>query len=328
MAGAAAIVTNADIPRLFQEINNELREAPTDPTLVSPKLAWIRTGVMGLETLFTLQLVSNDFLAGKKEPGELATTTLTEFAQFSCGFDEYDPPAYFIASRDMKGDIYKIMEPNLTAVVSRAGIALDQLLAQQIVQNPTTVYDGLRYFIASGTGHPYNPNRTGLGRFFNKFTGVNLDRAGLTKCADFFTQMLSYDGNLTRKPGKRYIVVGSEDQETRARKFLQEGIIASDAGNASESTSLKGKFDDVLLLPELHSVKNGGNKKIWLGAKVSAENDRPFVINAPELPYAYQDGLNPNDVTRVLQRGMRYGVRGTLGAGFLYPQQCVWFEEA
>lgn len=322
----AAIITNGDIPRLFEEINNQLREAPTDQSLVAPKIAWIRSGAMGLTTTFTLQLVSNALADGLIKPGEIAKTTLTEYAKFSCSFDEYDPPGYFIAGRDLLGDIYKIMEPNLTAVISRAGIILDQILALWICSNPVTVYDNQQFFVTTDL-HPYNPNRPSLGLFRNKYTGVALDRAGLTRAADYFTKMRSYDGKISRKPGKRFIIVNSEDQETRCRKFLQEGLIASDAGTASESTALRGKFDDVLILPEMGDTAIGGNPKYWMAVKVSAENDRPFVLNAPQLPYAYINGLNETDVTRVLQRGVRYGVRACLGASGLFPQQAVLFQE-
>lgn len=322
----AAIITVDQLPDLFRDINTELREAPYDSDLVSPKLAWIRDGAMGLNTTFTLQLVSNALADGKVKPGEIARSNLAEYAKFSCGFDEYDPPGYFMAGRDLKGDFYGVMEPNLTGALSRANLIFDQLLAIAICSNPVTVYDNLTYFIAT-VSHPYNPNRPELGKFRNKWTGVALDRAGITRAADYFTSMRSYDGKIQRKRGKRYLVVATEDQETRARKFLQEGLIASDAGTASESTSLRGKFEDVLLLPELGDTSIGGNPKMWLACRVSAENDRPFVINSPERPYTYIDGLNPNDVTRVLKRGVQYGVRACVGAGFLYPQQCVQYFE-
>jgi len=322
----AAIITVDQLPNLFNEINTSLREAPYDSDLIAPKIAWIRDGAMGLVTTFTLQLVSNALADGKVKPGEIAKSNLAEFAKFSCGFDEYDPPGYFMAARDLLGDFYGVMEPNLTGALSRANLILDQLLALAICSNPVTVYDGLNYFMATVT-HPYNPNRPELGKFRNKWTGVALDRAGITRAADWHTSMRSYDGKIQRKPGKRYLVVATEDQESRARKHLNEGLIASDAGTASESTSLKGKYDDVLLFPELGDTTIGGNPKMWLSVKVAAENDRPFVVQAPERPYTYIDGLNPNDTTRVLKRGVQYGVRACVGAGFLYPQACVQYFE-
>lgn len=325
MADPQVLATTSDVAQLFTDINAELREAPYSPSLIAPKIAWVRSGAQGLKTIFSLQMVSNAYV--KRAPGVPTPARKVELANFSCEVAELDPDAYFLSTLDMEGDIHGLVAPNLPQILNRAMLSLDQELAAAIVGNPTTIYDGLAYW-QTAVAHPYNPHRANLGKFANKFTGSNISRANLTKALDYFTQMRGFDGKIERKPGQIFLVVTTKDQETRARKFIQEGLIASDAGTASENTTLRGEFADVLVYPELGDTSIGGSQKNWFAVRVASEMDRPFVLNAPRMPQAYIDGLSPNDATRVIYRGARYGWRATLGAGFLWPQNAVMFVES
>ena len=316
---------NQNVAQLFTDINAELQEAPYSSELIAPKIAWVRPGALGLKTLFSLQMVSNAYV--KRAPGEPTPAKKVELAHFGCEVSELDPDAYFLSNLDLEGDVYGIVKPNLPKILERAMLALDQELALQIVANPVTIYDGLTYWQAAAN-HPYNPQRPELGKFQNKYTASNISRANIVKGLDYFTTMKGFDGQIERKPGKIYLVTSTKDQASRARKFIQEGIIASDAGTASESTSLKGEVEDVLVFPEIGDASKGGNPKNWLMVRVASETDRPFVVNAPKMPQAYIDGLNPNDATRLILRGARYGWRAMIGAGFLWPQNGIMFVEA
>ena len=314
-----------NVAQLFQDINAELREAPYSSELIAPQIAWVRPGALGLATLFSLQMVSNAY--NKRAPGEPTPARKVEYAHFRCDVAELDPDAYFLSNLDLEGDVYGLVKPNLPQILNRAMLSLDQELAAQIVGNPVTIYDGLTYWQTSVL-HPYNPMRPELGKFANKFTASNISRANLTKALDYFTTMKGFDGNIERKPGKIFLIVATKDQASRARKFIQEGLIASDAGTASESTTLKGEFADVLVFPEIGDASKGGNPKFWMAVRVASEMDRPFVVNAPKMPEAYIDGLSPNDATRLIYRGARYGWRAILGAGFLWPQNACLFVES
>lgn len=314
-----------NVAQLFTEINAELAEAPYSSELIAPKIAWVRPGAAGLATLFTLQMVSNAYK--RRAAGEPTPVSKVELAHFKCEVNELDPDAYFLSTLDLQGDVYGLVKPNLPQILNRAMLAMDQELAYQICANPVTVYDGLAYWQTSAL-HPYNPMRPELGKFQNKYASSNISRANLTKALDYFTTMKGFDGNIERKPGKIWLIVSTKDQATRARKFIQEGLIASDAGTASENTSLSGEFAGVLVFPELGDASKGGNPKFWMAVRVASDTDRPFVVNAPQMPQAYIDGLSPTDYTRVVYRGARYGWRAILGAGFLWPQNAVLFVES
>ncbi len=309
---------------LFTEINGDLREAPYDVNLIAPQLAWMRTGKQGLKTRFPLQLVSNGYK--KRRPGDPTPHRRVEIVEFTCEVAELDPDANFIPQIDLDSDIHGVIEPELPGIVSRARLAPDQELAVTILSNPVTSYDKIQFW-QTVPNHPYNPLRPGLGKFANWYLGVPIGRAGITKALDFFVQMRGFDGKIQRKPGKYIGVTTSKDQASRFKKFVQEGIIASDAGTASESTTLRGEIDDVLVYPELGDSSIGGNPKDWYVARVASDKDRPFVVNYPQTPQTYIDGLNPNDVTRVIHRGVRYGWRSVLGCSFLWPQNIVRFRE-
>ena len=105
--------------------------------------------------------------------------------------------------------------------------------------------------------------RPEIGKFANKFTGRNISRANLTFALDYFTKMRGFDGNIERKPGVINLVVSTKDQASRARKFIQEGVIASDAGTASESTTLQGEFGEVIVFPELGDTTKGGDPYLF-----------------------------------------------------------------
>ena len=319
------VLGNADVLGLFTEVNTELREAPYSQELIAPKIAWVRTGAAGLKTRFPLQMVSNAYV--KRAPGEPTPARKVELAEFACEIAELDPDAYFLSNLDLEGDVYNIVKPNLPKILNRAMLSLDQELAAWIVSNAVNVYDGLAMWQTSAL-HLYNPRRPELGKFANKFINSNISRANLTKALDFFTTMKGFDGNIERKPGVVHLVTSTKDQASRARKFIQEGLIASDAGTASESTTLKDEFGEVLVFPELGDTRIGGNPKNWLAVRVASESDRPFVVNVASMPQAYIDGLNPNDATRVIYRGARYGWRAILGASGLWPQNACLFVES
>jgi len=316
---------NADVAGLFTEINAELREAPYSTELIAPKIAWVRMGAAGLKTRFPLQMVSNAYV--KRAPGEPTPARKVELAEFGCEVAELDPDAYFLSNLDLQGDVYSLVKPNLPQILNRAMLSLDQELAAWIVGNYVNSYDGLAHWQTSAL-HPYNPRRPEIGKFANKFTGRNITRANLTFALDYFTKMRGFDGNIERKPGVVNLVVSTKDQASRARKFIQEGVIASDAGTASESTTLKGEFGEVIVFPELGDVSKGGDPKNWLAVRAASESDRPFVLNVPSMPEAYIDGLSPSDATRVIHRGARYGWRAILGAGGLWPQNGAFFVES
>jgi len=319
------VLGNADVAALFTEINAELREAPYSTDLIAPKIAWVRMGAAGLKTRFPLQMVSNAYQ--KRRPGVPTPHRKVEVAEFGCEVAELDPDAYFLTTLDLDGDVYGIVKPNLPGILNRAMLSLDQELAAWIVGNFVNSYDGLQHWQTAAL-HPYNPRRPSLGKFANKYTGRTIGRANLTFALDYFVKMRGFDGNIERKPGVINLVVSTKDQATRARKFIQEGVIASDAGTASESTTLKGEFGDVIVFPELGDTTKGGDPRNWLACRAASESDRPFVVNVPQMPQAYIDGLNPNDATRVIYRGARYGWRATLGAGGLWPQNAVMFVES
>lgn len=318
------VLSLQDVQALFTDINAELIEAPYSPELVAPKIAWVRKGATGLVTRFTIQMVSNAYQ--KRAPGEPTPFKKAEYANFQCEVSELDPDAYFISNLDLEGDVYGIIKPNLPQMLNRAMLCLDQELAAFIVGNPVTVYDNLPYW-QTAANHPYNPLRPELGKFANKFTASDINRANLTKALDYFTRMRGFDGQIERKPGAINIVTSTKDQASRARKFIQEGLIASDAGTASENTTLKDEFGEVIVFPELGDASKGGDPKNWLAVRAASEMDRPFVVNAPKVPQSYIDGLNPSDYSRVVHRGARYGWRATVGAGGLWPQNGVMFVE-
>ena len=314
----------ADVLGLFSEINAELREAPYSTELIAPKIAWVRMGAAGLRTRFPLQMVSNAYV--KRAPGEPTPARKVELAEFACEVAELDPDAYHLSNLDLQGDVYNLVKPNLPQILNRAMLSLDQELAAWIVSNAVNSYDGLAHW-QTAANHPYNPKRPEIGKFANKFTGRNITRANLTFALDYFTKMRGFDGNIERKPGVINLVVSTKDQASRARKFIQEGVIASDAGTASESTTLKGEFGEVIVFPEIGDTTKGGDPKNWLAVRAASEMDRPFVVNAPKVPQSYIDGLNPSDYSRVVHRGARYGWRATVGAGGLWPQNGVMFVE-
>lgn len=319
------VLGNADVAGLFTEINAELREAPYSSELIAPKIAWVRMGAAGLKTRFPLQMVSNAYV--KRAPGEPTPAQKVELAEFACEVAELDPNAYFLSNIDLQGDVYGLVKPNLPQILNRAMLSLDQELALWIVSNAVNVYDGLAMWQTSAL-HPYNPRRPELGKFANKFTGKTITRANLTAALDYFVKMRGFDGAIERKPGVVHLVVSTKDQATRARKYIQEGVIASDAGGASESTTLKGEFGEVIVFPELGDTTKGGDPRNWLAVRCASESDRPFVLNVPQMPQAYIDGLDPSDATRVIHRGARYGWRAILGAGGLWPQNAAFFVES
>jgi hypothetical protein len=321
------------IGALTQEINTELNQRPVEPTTVANDIAWRRAPKgapeVGQEAVFTLSTWGNR--AEKRSPYEELPGTKPEVCVFSVVHDEWAPKAEIIPRGTQLTDIYGLFKENLPMIVQQSQLEYDAQLADLLGngQTGTTRYDLLPYFTnSSGSGsHQANPNRPGLKTFDNYATSATLNRANIIVGLNALASVPGFNGLPLSMPGKIVIVVGTKDQEFRARVELQAALNAAASGTATQSNVMPivSGPADVVMLPNLQNYDSG---KGWYMFKIVSDKHRPMVLSLAEPWQVFTEGLgDPNAHSRVLRNVAKYGVRAFFGFGFLWPHLGYKFVE-
>ena len=194
-----------------------------------------------------------------------------------------DGPATLLPLSESR-DPYGILEGAAPSIIRRGDRMWDRRLAKVMNANPVC-YDGKAIY---ATDHPVNPSVAGSGTYSNDLSNTDLDEAGLTAAFQALLDIPGADGNRYNADlGVPTIVVPTEQLALKARKLLNEGLIAkvfgANTAAASESTQLVGRAA-VQLLPELNDPAVNSSNKRWYVIRNNAKPAAGWIVRITRRP--------------------------------------------
>lgn len=184
------------------------------------------------------------------------------------------------------------------------------VLVADLLNNSFTAldYTGLAFFAAS---KPYDPTDVSKGRrvFTNKATAA-LSAAAFVTGRTALRKMVDAKGNNLRLGRKLTLVVPPALEET-ANKLRTAELLPSTAGTASETNTLRGTFD-VLVLNELTS------DTAWFLIE-SGREVKPLLVQYEVRP-EFVAADDPKSTHVLLQKKFFYQAYGRWNAGYALPQ--------
>lgn len=326
MGKPSGVVSFNNIPALVQEYNAAFNTRPIAPQSVAAQICWVRSGVKAEETIFPVSFWGN--AAQKRSRYEQRKHTPPEVTNFSCPIDEYSPDGESIPKGTLVSDLYGIFEAKLPTIASLGMLEPEYRLAEFLANGNDSVkgvqaYDGLPFF---NTAKRSNPNRVlASNNTFSNYNGsLKLDRAGINTVFQALDTVPGPDGRLFRLPGRKIIVVSTEDQYDRASRELFGSIVSQQTGSAvaGVSNTLQGRAD-LIYFPDLSQFDSS---KAWYVFKIVSNEYRPIVLSQVGPPEIYIEGLTPNEHSRVTRDVILYGWLHFFGIGAGWAQlayKCV-----
>ncbi|HRI54208.1 MAG TPA: hypothetical protein PLW65_28905 [Pseudomonadota bacterium] len=318
MPKPSGVITFNKIDGLVQEYNTQWNTRPIEPQSVTAQLCWFRNGVKAEETIFPVSFWGNT--AKERNRYEVRKHTPPEVTNFSCPIKEYSPEGEMIAKGTMVTDLYGIFEAKLPMIAQLGMLEPEYRLAEFLGSGQDTVkgvqaYDGLPFF---HTAKLVNPNRAAKGNFANFNGSLALNRAGLNTAFQALNEVKGPDGRLFRLPGRKVVVVSTEDQYDRASRELFGTLVSQTSGAAvaGVSNTLMGRAD-LIYFPDLIDFDGG---KGWYVFKIVSAEYRPLVFSQCAPPEIYIEGLEPNAHSRVTRNVINYGWQHFFGFGYGWPQ--------
>ncbi len=320
MGKPSGVITFNQIPALVQEYNAQWNTRPIAPQSVTAQLCWVRNGVKAEETIFPVSFWGN--AAQKRSRYEQRKHTPPEVVNFSCPIDEFSPDGESIPKGTMVTDLYGIFEAKLPMIASLGMLEPEYRLAEFLGNGQDSVkgvqpYDGLPFF---ATNKRTNPNRVlATNNTFANYNGsLKLDRAGLNTVFQALDTVPGPDGRLFRLPGRKVVVVSTEDQYDRASRELFGTIVSQQTGSAvaGVSNTLQGRAD-LIYFPDLNAFDSA---KGWMVFKLVSNEFRPIVFSQVAPPEVYIEGLEANAHSRVTREVILYGWQHFFGFGYGWPQ--------
>ena len=320
MPKPSGVITFNQIPGLVQEYNTAFNTRPIAPQSVVSQICWVRNGVRAEETIFPVSFWGNP--SQKRSRYEQRKHTPPEVVNFSCPIDENGPDGESIPKGTMVTDLYGIFQSKLPMIASAAMLEPEYRLAEFLANGNDSVkgvqaYDGLPFF---HTAKRANPNRVlaSNNTFANYNGSLKLDRAGINTVFQALDTVPGPDGRLFRLPGRKVIVVSSEDQYDRASRELFGTIVSQQTGSAvaGVSNTLTGRAD-LIYFPDLSQFDSG---KSWMAFKISSGEFRPMIFSQVAPPEIYVEGPAPNEDSRVTRQLILMGYNHFYGFGYGWPQ--------
>lgn len=321
MGKPTGVTTFNKIDGLVQEYNSQWNTRPVAEQSVTNQLCWFRNGVKAEETIFPVSFWGNT--ARQRSRYEVRKHTPPEVANFSCPIYEFSPDGEVIAKGTMVTDLYGIFEAKLPLIAQLGMLEPEYRLAEFLGQGQDAVkglhaYDNRAFF---ATNKLVNPNRSGKGTFSNFNASRTLNRAGINDSFQALNAVKGPDGRLYRLPGRKVIVVSTEDQFDRASRELNGTLVAQSVGAAAAAVSntLMGRAD-LIYLPDLIDFDGG---KGWYVFKIVSNEFRPLIFSQCAPPEIYIEGLEPNAHSRVTRNVINYGWTHFFGFGYGWAQLAI-----
>ena len=326
MAINTGIIGLGDVDQLLQGVNSELSQRSIMPTTVAAQICWERaasggTATIGKTTIFTVPFFANR--AKVRSIYEEIQGTIPTVAKFASHVDEWAPDAELIPKYTQLTDIYGVVRDNAQIILAMSAVEMETQLSDLIGLGASTVvdYDGKNYF---ATDHECNPNQPGLATFSNYKTSFDLNYANVNTALDLLDAVPGPDGNPLSMPGTNLLICSTGIQEGAALTLANGQFIPSPAGTATQSNSLKGRFD-VLKLTQLRRYNSG---KFWCVVRIADAKNRPFSFSKAMAPQMYLDGLAIDDHSQATRGVARQGWKSVHGFGYLWPQLIVGCVES
>jgi hypothetical protein len=320
------IIGLGDVDQLLTEINTELSNRPINPSTVASQICWDRpsqggVGGIGKKTIYTVPFFGNR--AKVRSIYEEVKGTVPSIARFASEVQEWAPDAELIPRYTKVVDIYGVVRDNAQTILAMSSIEMETQLSDLIGLgvSTTTPYDNKNFF---ATDHEANPNQPGLATFSNYKPDFDINYDNVNAALDLLDAVPGPDGNPLSMPGKNLLLVSTGVQEGTALTLANGEFIPNAAGTATQSNSLKGRFD-VLKLPQLRRYNSG---KFWCAIRVADAKNRPFSFSKALPPTMYLEGVLIDEHSQTLRSVARQGWRSVHGFGYLWPQLIVGCVES
>jgi hypothetical protein len=321
MSGSQGLIGLGDVDQLLTEINTELSQRPINPSTVAAQICWDRpaqggVGAIGKRTIYTVPFFGNK--AKIRSIYEELPGTLPAIAKFASEVQEWAPDAELVPRYTQVVDLYGVVKDNASTILQMSAAEMETQLADLIGLGASTIvdYDGKNFFSAT---HEANPNQPGLAIFSNYKTAFDLNYTNVNTAIDLLDAVPGPDGNPLSMPGKNILIVSTGTQEGTALTLANGEFIPSPAGTATQSNSLKGRFD-VLKLTSLRRYNSG---KFWCVVRIADAKHRPFSFSKAMPPTMYMEGLSIDEHSQTTRSVARQGWRSVHGFGYLWPQLVV-----
>lgn len=336
----AGLNSAQDLSQLVTSINTALTVLGTSNKPIYPKIAFVDDG--STTDGNPVGKVTGMFDNGSGEPGEIVRYAFSPVANapktwaFGKDRDEVDEIMAFVEVRrerhappDTKlywdtQDVYGILSQKQGAIIDRAGLLYDWLLAAAINGNGTS-YDGKAFF---ATDHPVDPTDPSKGTYSNDISISDLDVTGMATALDAFMAIPWFDGKARSSDTRPIFLAPKPTFALKAGQLTGAGNVVpqtTSAGNAvAASTPFEGLIADVVLFQGLLSEGAVSNspKYCYLinpGGPLKAG----LIVSPKRQPMFHISGLDPAEEIRRKQGAVTYGWDDFSGVGLGLPQDVL-----
>ena len=334
----AGLNSSQDISQLVTSVNAALAVVGASDKPVYTKIAFVDDGSQteGSPVGKVVGMIDN----GDGEPGEVVKYAFSPVANapetwhFGKDRNEVDERIQYIELRRERHappdtllywdsqDVYGILSQKQGAIIERAGLIFDWLLARALNENGTC-YDGKAFF---ATDHPVDPLDPAKGTFSNDISVTDLDATGLATALDTFAGIRWFDGKVRSSDTKPILVSGTKSLELKARQLVFGSLIPTTVGSnaVAASSPFEGLISDVVLFQALRTEAPTANspKYVYLinpGTPVKAG----LIVSPKRRPLFHVSGLSPEEEIRRKKGAISYGWDDFSGVGLGLPQDVL-----
>lgn len=334
----AGLNSAQDISQLVTSINTALALVGTSNKPIYPRIAFVDDGSQTDGN--PIGKVVGMFDNGDGQTGEVLKYPFSPVSNapktwhFGKDRDEVDEVMAYVELRRLRHapadtllywdsqDVYGILSQKQGAIIDRAGLLFDWLLAGELNDNPIC-YDGKAFF---ATDHPVDPTDPSKSTYSNDISIADMDATGLGTALDAFNSIPWFDGKARSSDTKPILVCPKKSLELKARQLVFGSLIPTGTTtvHVAASSPFEGLIEDVLLFQGLLSERAVANspKYCYLinpGTPIKAG----LIVSPKRMPTFHVSGLDPNEEIRRKKGAVSYGWDDFSGAGLGLPQDVV-----
>lgn len=220
-------------------------------------------------------------------------------------------------------DVYSILSGKIPAILDRAGLLYDWLLAGQLNDNPTC-YDGKTFF---ATDHPVDPTDPSKGVYSNDISIAAADADGLGQALDAFSAIPWMDGKArgsgTEKP---ILVTATLSLALKFRTLISGSMIPTPTStvHVGASSPFDGMVEEVIQFKGLLSERAVANTSKYIYLINKGTPVKAGLIVAPKRhPLFHISGLDPAEEIRRKKGAVSYGWDDFSGTGLGLPNDVI-----
>ena len=327
---SAGLNSSQDISQLVTSINTALAVIGTSNKPIFNKIAFVDDGSKtdGNPVGKVVGLFDN----GDGQPGEVIKYAFSPVANapkvwhFGKDRDEVaermayvevarfrHAPADTLLSWDSQ-DVYGVLSGKMGAILDRAGMLYDWLVAEQLNTNPDGNDNGAFF----RTDHPVDPEDSSKGEQSNDISIAAMDVDGLGAALDAFNGIKWYDGKARSSDTKPVLVCPTKSLELKARQLIFGSLVPTPVNGTAVAASspFEGMISDVLLFQGLRTESPNANSHKYCYLINPGEPLKAGIIVAPKrYPLFHVSGLDPNEEIRRKKGAVAYGWDEFSGVG-------------